>query len=93
MQTLITLLQHYLKTRPFDSGTPDNPTVLDQLFCTYQDSHETDPPEIKDGVKELDAIYGSFRWMITMRYGICAAGSARPMNTRPSSMAFTTAPS
>ena len=28
--------------------------MLDQLFCAYQDSHETDPPEIKDGFKELD---------------------------------------
>ena len=29
-------------------------SVLDQLFCAYQDSHETDPPEIKDGFKEPD---------------------------------------
>ena len=38
-----------------DTGDPDNPAVLDQLFCAYQDSHETDPPEIKDGFAELES--------------------------------------
>ena len=42
------------RSHAFDTGNPENRTVLDQLFRAYQDSHETDPPEIKDGVKELD---------------------------------------
>ena len=54
MQTLLELLKHCAENHTFDSGDPDNPAVLDQLFCAYQDSHETDPPEIKDGFKELD---------------------------------------
>ena len=29
--------------------------MLDQLFCAYQDSHETDPPEIRDGFAELES--------------------------------------
>ena len=54
MQTLLELLKRCAETNTIDTGDPDNPTVLDQLFCVYQDSHETDPPEIKDGFKELD---------------------------------------
>ena len=54
MQTLLQLLKRCAEDHTFDTGDPDNRTVLDQLFCAYQDSHETDPPEIKDGFKELD---------------------------------------
>ena len=55
MQKLTTLLQYYLETHPFDSGDPDCKTVIDQLYRAYAESHEADPPEIKDGFKELDA--------------------------------------
>ena len=44
---------------PFDTGDPDCKTVLDQLFRAYQESHESDPPEIRDGFKELDALLGN----------------------------------
>ena len=54
MQALLELLKRCAESHTFDSGDPDNPAVLDQLFCAYQDSHETDPPEIKDAFKELD---------------------------------------
>ena len=53
MQALLDLLKRCAENHTFDTGDPDNRTVLDQLFCAYQDSHETDPPEIKDGFKEL----------------------------------------
>lgn len=55
MRTIITLLQRYMETQPFDSGDPDCKTVLDQLYRAYAESHETDPPEITEGFKELDA--------------------------------------
>ena len=58
MQPLLDLLKHCAESHTFDTGDPDNPTVLDQLFCAYQDSHETDPLEIKDGFKELDTYLG-----------------------------------
>ena len=54
MRTLLELLRHCAESHTLDTGDPENRTVLDQLFCAYQDSHETDPPEIKDGFKELD---------------------------------------
>ena len=58
MQTIINLLKRHMETFPFDTGDPDCQTVLDQLFWVYRDSHESDPPEIRDGFKELDALLG-----------------------------------
>lgn len=55
MQKLTTLLRHYLETQPFDSGDPDCATVLDQLYRAYTESHEADPPEIRDGFAELES--------------------------------------
>ena len=54
MQKLITLLRHYLDAHPFDSGDPDCETLLDQLYRTYAESHEDDPPGIREGFKELE---------------------------------------
>ncbi len=44
----------YIKTHPFDPGTDECETVLDQLFQAYQEAHECDPPDIKNGFKQLD---------------------------------------
>ena len=43
-----------IDTHPFDPGDSDCKTVLDQLYQAYAESHENDPPEIRDGFKELD---------------------------------------
>ena len=59
MRSIINLLKHYMETCPFDTGDPDCKTVLDQLFRAYQESHESDPPEIRDGFKKLDALLGN----------------------------------
>ena len=40
MQPLFELLKRYADNHTFDSGDPDCKTVLDQLFCAYQDSHD-----------------------------------------------------
>ena len=45
-----------METCPFDTGDPDCKTVLEQLFRAYQESHESDPPDIRNGFKELDAL-------------------------------------
>ena len=55
MQTFLELLKRCAENHTFDTGDPDNPAVLDQLFCAYQDSHETDPPEIQDGFAQLES--------------------------------------
>ncbi len=56
MQSIINLLKHYMAIYPFDTGDQDCKTVLDQLFRVYQESHEFDPPDIREGFKELDAL-------------------------------------
>ena len=56
MRSIINLLKRYMETCPFDTGDPDCQTVLDQLFWVYRDSHESDPPEIRDSFRELDAL-------------------------------------
>ena len=58
MQPLLEMLKQCVENHTFDSGDPDNLAVLDQLFCAYQDSHETDPPDIRDSFRELDELLG-----------------------------------
>ena len=54
MENIAKRLNAYITTHPFDSGDSDCETVLDQLYQAYAESHENDPPEIRDGFKELD---------------------------------------
>ena len=58
MDNIAKRLQAYVDKHPFDSGDSDCETVLDQLYQAYAESHESDPPEIRDGFKELDALLG-----------------------------------
>jgi len=44
----------YRKIRRSASGDSDCETVLDQLYQAYAESHESDPPEISEGFKELE---------------------------------------
>lgn len=54
MQTFLELLKRCAENHTFDSGDPDCKTVLDQLYRTYAESHESDPPGIREGFKELE---------------------------------------
>ena len=56
MQPFLELLKRCAENHSFDSGDPDCKTVLDQLYRTHAESHEDDPPGIRDGFKELDAL-------------------------------------
>ena len=47
-------LRKYIETHPFDGGDSECETALDQLYQAYAESHESDPPEIGDGFKELE---------------------------------------
>ena len=47
-------LKTYIEAHPFDPGDSDYETVLDQLYQAYTESHESDPPDIRDGFRELD---------------------------------------
>ena len=52
-------LKAYVDKHPFDSGDSGCETVLDQLYQAYAESHESDPPEICNGFKELDDLLGN----------------------------------
>ena len=58
MNEIAKRLNAYITAHPFDSGDSDYETVLDQLYQAYAASHESDPPEIRDGFKELDDLLG-----------------------------------
>ena len=56
LQEFISHLQSYIALKPPDLGDSDCETVLDQLYLAYAESHESDPPDIRDGFKELDTL-------------------------------------
>ena len=58
MDKIAEKLKAYIDTYPLDLGEGDCETVLDQLYQAYAESHESDPPEIRDGFKELDDLLG-----------------------------------
>ena len=59
MQSFAEALNAYTRDHPFDAGNGDGETVLDQLYQAYAESHESDPPEIRDSFKELDELLGA----------------------------------
>ena len=59
MDKLAERLKVYIDTHPIDLSEGDCETVLDQLYQAYAESHESDPPEIKDSFKELDELLGA----------------------------------
>ena len=54
MNDIARRLDAYIQTHPFDSGDSSCQTILDQLYQAYAESHESDPPEISEGFKELE---------------------------------------
>ena len=58
MENIAKRLNAYITVHPFDPGDSDCETVLDQLYQAYAESHESDPPEIHNGFKELDDLLG-----------------------------------
>ena len=58
MDNIAKRLAAYMYKHPINLGDTDCETVLDQLYQAYAESHESDPPEIRNGFKELDNILG-----------------------------------
>ena len=54
LQSIAEALRTYLSSHPFDPGNSDAETVLDQIYQAYAESHESDPPEISEGFRELE---------------------------------------
>ena len=56
MENIAKRLNAYITAHPFDPGDSDCESVLEQLYQAYAESHESDPPEIRNGFKELDSL-------------------------------------
>lgn len=54
MNNIAHRLNAYIGSHHFDSGDSEVKTVLDQLYQSYAESHESDPTDIRDGFKELE---------------------------------------
>ena len=54
MNDIAKRLKAYIEAHPLDLGDDDCETVLNQLYQAYAESHESDPPEISNGFKELE---------------------------------------
>lgn len=59
MDKIAERLKAYIEAHPFDTGDSDCETVLDQLYQAYAESHESDPPEISEGFKDLEEYLGN----------------------------------
>lgn len=59
LQEYISHLRSCIASSPPDLGDSDCETILEQLYQAYADSHESDPPEIRNGFKELDDLLGN----------------------------------
>ena len=55
MKDIARRLNAYIQAHSFDPGDSDCESVLDQLYQAYAESHESDPPEISEGFKELES--------------------------------------
>ena len=91
MNEIAKRLNAYITVHPFDSGDSDCETVLDQLYQAYAESHESDPPEIRNGLRNWTTFWAACLWKIIMPYGISVANSAPPMNIKPLWMVSNTA--
>ena len=59
MDKIAQRLKAYIDTHPIDLGDSDCETVLDQLYQAYAESHESDPPDIRDNFRALDTLLGA----------------------------------
>ena len=62
LQEYISHLTSCIASIPLNLGDSDCETVLDQLYLVYAESHESDPPEIQDGFKDLDTLLEHLPW-------------------------------
>ena len=60
MKDIAARLNNYIESHPLDLGDSDCETVLDQLYQAYAESHESDPPAISNGFKELEDFLCTF---------------------------------
>ena len=87
MQSFAEALKSYTHDHPFDAGNGDAETVLDQLYQAYAESHESDPPEISEGFKELECFLETLPLSDNNAVLTSAAAYVQPTRRKPSVMA------
>ena len=55
MKKYLEAFRTHIQTHTFDSGDPEDKTVLDQIYRAYAENHESDPPDIQAGFAELES--------------------------------------
>ena len=56
MKTISEAMKAYLETHPFNSGSDDCTTVLEQIYLAYADSRESNLPDIRKDFAELEVL-------------------------------------
>ena len=84
MQSFAEALKAYTRAHPFDAGNGDAETVLDQLYQAYSESHESDPPEISEGFKDLECFLETLPLSDNNAVFTSAAACAQPTRKKPS---------
>ena len=56
MEKKLQNLKIYIETHPFDSGSDDCATVLEQIYLAYADSRESNLPDIRKDFAELEVL-------------------------------------
>ena len=82
MDKIAEKLKAYIDTHPLDLGEGDCETALDQLHQAYAESHESDPSEIGEGLKNWKNSSVTSRWKITTPSSTSAAACVAHMNTK-----------
>ena len=59
MEQFLQRFRSYIETHPLDTGDEDCPTVQDQHYPAYAESHESDTTEIQDGFRDLEELHSS----------------------------------
>ena len=90
MDKIAQWLKAYIDTHPIDLGDSDCETVLNQLYQAYAETHESDPPEISDGLKNWKTSSALSHWMIITPSSTSAAACVAHTSEKPLSMVCNT---
>ena len=87
MKDIARRLNTYIESHPLDLDDSDCETVLEQLYQAYAETHESDPAEIGDGLRNWRNFCTPCRWRTTTQCSTSAAACAVHTNVKHSAMA------
>ena len=84
MEQFLQRFRSYIETNPLDTGDEEHPTVLDQLYLAYAESHKSDPPRSGTVSRSWRNFSAPSPWTTTTPSSTSAAASAPPTKKKPS---------